>query len=80
MLPLVSTVTYIWLMTVKDVTKFKILIIFTMILWAIYDFTIKSYTSCTFDVLTVIANIVSIIRINKGTKEVEENKEIENEN
>lgn len=35
-LPLVSTIVYLWLMDLKDVIKFKALIIFTMILWLIY--------------------------------------------
>ena len=62
-LPLLSTVVYLWLMNIKNIIHFKYLIIFTMILWAIYDFTIMSYTSCVFDVLTVLSNIISIIQI-----------------
>ena len=64
LLPLVSTTTYILLMNTKDVIKFKYLIIFTMILWFIYDLYIKSYTSACFDFMNVVANIVSIIQIN----------------
>ena len=67
-LPLISTVVYLWLMTVKDVTRFKVLIIFTMILWSIYDFTIKSYTACAFDVFTIVTNIIGIIKIKGGNK------------
>lgn len=63
LLPLVSTIVYLWFMTIKDVTKFKILIIFTMILWSIYDFKIQSYTSCLFDIFTIITNLIAIIRI-----------------
>lgn len=37
LLPLISTVVYIWLMNIKDVIKFKYLIIFTMTIWFIYD-------------------------------------------
>ena len=62
LLPLISTVVYLWLMTIKDVKKFKALIIFTMILWSIYDFTIKSYTSCAFDVLTIVTNVIAICK------------------
>ena len=63
LLPLVSTVTYLWLMNIKDVVKFKYLICFTMVLWLIYDFGIKSYTSSVFDLFTIISNIVSIIQL-----------------
>lgn len=63
LLPLVSTVTYIWLMNIKNVSRFKLLVIFTMILWLIYDITIKSYTSAFFDFMNICANIISIILI-----------------
>lgn len=63
LLPLISTIVYLWLMTIKDIKKFKMLIIFTMILWCIYDFTIQSYTAFIFDVLTILTNIISIIKI-----------------
>ena len=62
-LPLISTVTYLWLMSVKDVIKFKFLIIFTMALWLVYDICIKSYSSAVFDFLNIVANIISIIQI-----------------
>lgn len=64
-LPLVSTVIYVWFMNVKDVVKFKWLIIFTMVMWFIYDFEIKLYTASCFDFMNIVANLVSIIRIKK---------------
>lgn len=57
--PLVSTVTYIWLMNIKDIKKFKLLLAFTVFLWFIYDITIKSYTSAIFDLMTVIVSLVT---------------------
>ena len=63
LLPVISTVTYIWLIDIKNVSRFKILIIFTLILWFIYDMTIKSYTSAFFDFMNICANIISIILI-----------------
>ncbi len=65
MLPLISTITYLWLMNIKNVIKFKGLIIFTMILWLIYDLTIKSYSSAVFDLMTVITNTYTIIKLSK---------------
>lgn len=69
LLPLVNTVFYMWLMNTKDVIKFKILIIFTVILWLIYDFSIKSYTSVVFDFMNVFANVIAIIQIIKNKRE-----------
>lgn len=68
LLPVVSTVIYIWLMNTKDVIKFKILIIFTSIIWLIYDISIKSYTSSFFDFANIVANIISIIQLLKKSK------------
>lgn len=64
-LPLISTVTYIWLMNIKDVKKFKMLIVFTMLMWLIYDLVIKSYTSAVFDAVNIIINLVTIFQIKK---------------
>ena len=63
LLPLISTVSYIWLMNIKDVRKFKLLIIFTMLLWLIYDVVIKSYTSAIFDFMNIIANMLTLLQI-----------------
>ncbi len=62
-LPLISTITYLWLMNTKNIIYFKLLIIFTMILWFVYDLFIKSFTSSIFDMMTVITNIYSIFKL-----------------
>ena len=68
-LPLISTVVYLWLMTIKDIIKFKYLVIFCMILWTVHDFYIKAYTSTLFDIGTIIASFIAIIMIkNKKNK------------
>lgn len=68
LLPIISNVVYIVFMNIKDVIKFKYLIIFTMTMWLVYDIYIMSYTSAVFDLGTMIANIIAIIQIkrNKG--------------
>ena len=63
LLPLISTVSYTLLMDLKDVVKFKILIIFTLIMWIIYDIYIKSYSSATFDFLNIITNMIAIYEL-----------------
>ena len=64
-LPVISTVTYVWLMNVKDVRKFKLLIAFTMLMWLIYDTVIKSYTSAIFEFMNLIANVITVFQIRK---------------
>lgn len=61
--PVISIVSCILFMNTKDVIKYKILIMFTMIMWCIYDAYIKSYTSAAFDFMTIISNMISIIQI-----------------
>ena len=63
--PLISSIAYIWLMNIKDVTKFKILVIFTMVMWGVYDIVIKSYASAVFDIANIIANLISIYQIKR---------------
>ena len=64
-LPLLSGLIYLWFMTVKDVIKFKILIIISVIFWLIYDFTIQSYTASIFDLITIIVSSISVIKLKK---------------
>ena len=63
--PVISTVVYILLMNTKDIIKFKVLIIFTAFTWLVYDLIIKSYTSAIFDIMNIVANIISIIHIKR---------------
>lgn len=65
LLPLIATVVYISFMNTKDVVKFKLLIIFSMVMWLIYDLYIKSYTSGVFDFASIIANLIAIWQIKK---------------
>ena len=63
LLPLISTVVYTCFMDVKNTIKLKSLIIFTMVLWLIYDSFIKSYTSAVFDFFSIIANAITIYQL-----------------
>ena len=67
-LPLISTVVYTLLIDLKDVVKFKILIISTITLWLIYDIYIQSYTSAIFDFMTVVTNSIGIYKLHSHTK------------
>ena len=62
-LPLISGLIYLWFMTVKDVIKFKILIIVSVVFWLIYDFIIQSYTASLFDLITIIVSSISVIKL-----------------
>ncbi len=79
-LPLISTIIYLWLMNTKNIIYFKLLIIFTMILWFVYDLFIKSFTSSIFDMMTVITNAYSIFKLNNNYKVMKDKKKIYNRN
>lgn len=66
LLPLFNTIIYTIFINIKDEFKFKILILTQMILWFIYDFTIKSYTSAAFDFATAIASAITAYQIYKN--------------
>ena len=62
-LPLIGSISYLWLMDIKNIINFKLLMIFTLILWVIYDIIIKSYVGAIFTIITIITNIISIYQI-----------------
>lgn len=68
LLPVISTVVYIILMNTKDIIKFKLLNVFSIFTWLIYDLVIKSYTSVIFDFMGIVANIFAIIQISLKKK------------
>lgn len=68
LLPLVCIIVYLWLITINDIVKFKIMIMSLMVLWTIYDFLVLNYVAAVFDILTIIANIISIKNIRKESK------------
>lgn len=63
LLPLISIVSYTCLIDINEVIRFKLLIIFTMLLWFVYDLYIKSYSSAIFDFMNIVFNTFSIMKI-----------------
>lgn len=75
LLPLIATIVYISFMNTKNVVKFKFLVIFSMIMWLVYDLYIKSYTSGIFDFLSIAANIIAIYQLQKNNKKKIDNND-----
>lgn len=65
LLPLITNITYTIFMNMKDILKFKILILLTMIPWFVHDIVIKSYTSSILYLITIIMCFISIYQIMK---------------
>ncbi|MBE6151317.1 MAG: YgjV family protein [Firmicutes bacterium] len=68
LLPLISSVVYIIYMNIKDVVKFKYILIFTLLLWFVYDFYIMSYTSALFDLISAISAGIGIYQVKNKRK------------
>ena len=63
LLPVISMITYICFMDTKDILNFKLLIIFTLLMWGIHDFYIKSYTSSIFNFVSIFTNGIAILQL-----------------
>ena len=71
--PIINTVLFTWYIDTKNIIWFKSIIIFTLVLWGIYDIYHLNYVSAAFDVFTVASTGYSILKI-KGAQKVVENK------
>ena len=69
LLPMVATVTYNFIINTKDVTKLKIVLLSTSIMWAVHDFAIQSYIAGVFDVFSAMTCIIGIIHKENNHKE-----------
>ena len=65
---------YICFIDLKDVEKFKYVVIANMTAWTIHDFFAQSYVATAFDLGTIFANIIAIIKI-----KCDKRKQIQNE-
>lgn len=63
LVPIISMLMFVWLMTVKNEIGFKLMIIGTCIPWLINDTYFKAYTAAIFDVATIIAGVIAIVQI-----------------
>lgn len=66
LLPLCTTIIYTVFINEKNILKFKILFTITIILWLIYDISIKSYTSAVFNLFATIGSIITTYQIYKN--------------
>lgn len=65
-LPIITTAAYTILMDKTNDKTLKILTIASMILWAIFDFSILNFVAGTFDVITIITCLISLKNFKKA--------------
>ena len=72
-LPVINTAIYILLLDYAKGAWFKWLTIFCLVLWAVYDCITLNFVSMSFDIASVVAAVVAVVRIlrdkNKGGDE-----------
>ncbi len=69
LLPLVGTIVFTLSLNNKNITKLKLALSFSMLMWLIFDLYIKSFSSALFDFLSMAAGIMTIYQIkNKKNK------------
>lgn len=66
LLPAAATCVYTWFLDLKDERKLKLVIILTILCWAVYDFLFRNYVTFAFDLGTVVSNTVGIITLRKA--------------
>ena len=62
-LPIISTTVYIFLMDKLKDSKFKALIIFTLVLWGIHDVCVQNYVQFAFDMACIVTSAIAIFKI-----------------
>jgi len=65
LLPLISGVLFTWFLDTKSEIQLKIVIILAQLMWACYDLCYVNYVAFTFDILTVLSNVIGIVMIQK---------------
>ena len=58
LLPAAATCVYTWFLDLKDAMQLKIVIIVTLLCWAVYDFVFKNYVTFAFDFGAVVSNLI----------------------
>ena len=61
---------YTWFLDLKDAVQLKIVIIVTLLCWAVYDFVFKNYVTFAFDFGAVVSNLIGIATLRKAAKKV----------
>lgn len=69
LLPAAATCAYTWFLDLKDEVQLKIVMIATVLCWAVYDFVFKNYVTFAFDLGTVVSNIVGIVTLRRAAKQ-----------
>lgn len=63
LLPLGAGILFTWFIDTKSDVQLKAVIIAAQVLWACYDYYYSNFVSFTFDILTILTNLLAILAI-----------------
>jgi hypothetical protein len=66
LLPLLAGVLFTWFIDTKSDGQLKVVIICAQVLWAVYDAYYRNYVAFSFDLMTIVANVVGILLLAKA--------------
>ena len=64
-LPLIAAAVFTWYLDTTSAVKLKLVILFTQVLWLIYDLYYRNYVASGFDVMTMCSNLIGLYLILK---------------
>lgn len=67
-LPVIACVTFTWIIDTPSEITLKKVTLFCLICWVIYDFSYLNYVGFSFDLFSIISNIIGILMIKKDKK------------
>lgn len=65
LLPILTSIIFIWSLDTIRNDRFKVVNIITLALWLIYDFYYQNYVASVFDLLTIGSNCIALLAIRK---------------
>ena len=61
LLPLFAGILFTWFIDTKSDIQLKFVIILAQVLWACYDLQYRNYVTLSFDVMTIVSNVIGIL-------------------
>ena len=62
-LPILAAAVFTWFLDTKSEAKLKVVILFTQVMWLIYDIHYRNYVATTFDVMTMCSNLIGFFMV-----------------
>ncbi len=64
-LPILAAALFTWFMDTRSEKLLKIIILLTMVMWLTYDLYFRNYVASSFDVMTMISNLIGLYMVSK---------------